>query len=435
MRRPGNGFGCAVVSESIRERLSRWHAVGVRAVRPDLLLPEFGSAEPDRWVFRRGAREIALRWPDRTAGGRLRVIALGKAGRTMANGFLASLRGASLRGANLPGAQSLVDAGLIITRDPWPGVAPWREIFGDHPYPGERSLQAAHELIALVGQPTAADRFLVLLSGGASSLCALPIEGMTLEEKRAATRELMLSGAPIEELNRLRARLSAIKGGKLARRMAPASVITLAVSDVAGDDPAVIGSGPSFDPPRAPCLVMASLDDALEAIEAAARAEGVEVCDLGRTLYGSVEGEAQRIARTMATARPPTRPRLWLAGGEPVVTVRGRGRGGRAQELALRLAAELARAFSQQTTTRGVIGRSVTGLAAGTDGADGPTSAAGGFFDSSSVARIAAAGIDLSGALANNDSYAVLGAVGDQFVTGPTGTNVADILLVLESPS
>jgi len=423
------------VSESIRGQLSRWHALGVRAVRPDLLLPEFGSAEPDRWVFRRGAREIALRWPDLAAGGRLRVIALGKAARTMANGFLASLRGASLRGGNLPAAQSLVDAGLIITRDAWPGVAPWREIFGDHPYPGERSLQAAHELIALVGQPTAADRFLVLLSGGASSLCALPIEGMTLEEKRAATRDLMLSGASIEELNRLRTQLSAIKGGKLARRMAPASVITLAVSDVAGDDPAVIGSGPTFDPPRAPCLVMASLDDALDAIAAAARAEGVEVCHLGRTLYGNVGDEARRIARTMATAPCPVRPRLWLAGGEPVVTVSGSGRGGRAQELALRLAEELARVFPQQKSTRGVIGRFVTGLAAGTDGADGPTPAAGGFFDSSSVARIAAAGIDLSGALANNDSHAVLDAVGDQFVTGPTGTNVADVLLVLESPS
>jgi len=429
MRRPGSDSGCAVVSESPRERLSRWHAEGVRAVRPDLLLPEFGSAEPDGWVFRRGTREIALHWPDRTAGGRLRVIALGKAARTMASGFLESLRG-----ADVPRAESLVDAGLIITRDPWPGVAPWREIFGDHPYPGERSLQAAQELLAFIGRPTAADRFLVLLSGGASSLCALPIEGMTLEEKRAATRELMLSGAPIEELNRLRARLSAIKGGKLARRMAPASVITLVVSDVAGDDPAVIGSGPTFDPPHAPCLVIASLDDALRAIEAAARTEGVEVCHLGRTLYGNVEHEAQRIALTIAAAERPVASRLWLAGGEPVVTVSGKGCGGRAQELALRLADELAQALPQQKTTRGVMGRSVTGLAAGTEPADGPTSAAGGFFDASSVARIAAAGIDLSGALADNDSHAVLGAVGDQFVTGPTGTNVADILLVLESP-
>ena len=428
-QRRGSGFGCGVVSESIREQLTRWHAAGVRAVRPDLLLAECGSLEPDRWVFRRGTRELGLCWPDRAAGGRLRVIALGKAGRTMANGFLESLRR-----AKLPGEVSRVDAGLIITRDAWPGDPPWREIFGDHPYPGERSLHAAHELLAFIGQPSAADRFLVLLSGGASALCALPIEGMTLEEKRAATRELMLSGAPIETLNRLRARLSAIKGGKLAQRMAPAQVITLAVSDVAGDDPAIIGSGPTYDPPQAPCLVIAGLDDALVAIETAARAEGVEVCNLGRTLYGQVEEEARRVARTIAAAPPASRPRLWLAGGEPVVTVRGTGRGGRAQELALRLAAEVAAVLTPEKTTSGVIGRPVAGLAAGTDGADGPTPAAGGFFDSSSTVRIAAAGIDLAGALARNDSHAVLGAVGDQFVTGPTGTNVADVLLVLESP-
>lgn len=410
----------ATETRSIRARLSRWHAEGVRAVRPDLLLPALATVEPDRWVFRRGAREIALTRPDRAAGGTLRVIALGKAARTMAAGFLASLR-ADERAA----PPMRVDGGLIITRDPWPGVAPWREIFGDHPYPGERSVRAAQELLDFIGCPSAADRFVVLLSGGASALCALPIEGVTLEEKRAATRQLMLSGAPIHELNRLRARLSAIKGGKLAKRMAPAGVITLAISDVAGDDPAVIGSGPTYDPPRAPCLVMASLDDALDAISVAAQAEGVEICTLGRTLYGNVEDEARRVMQRMAAAAPATRPRLWLGGGEPTVTVRGSGRGGRAQELALRLADALARSG---------MANEITGLIAGTDGADGPTPTAGGFFDSSSATRIATVGIDLAAALAVNDSHAVLAAVGDQFVTGPTGTNVADVLLMLELP-
>lgn len=406
--------------ESPRDRLRRWHALGVQAVRPDLLLPKFGALEADRWTFCRGSRAISLTLPDRSAGGKLRVIALGKAARTMACGFVASLHG-----AGGSASESLVDAGLSITRDAWPGHSPWREIFGDHPYPAERSEQAARAVLDFIGQPTAADRFVVLLSGGASALCAMPVEGVTLEQKRAATRERMLAGASIAELNRLRTSLSAIKGGKLARRMAPAAVMTLVISDVAGDDPAVIGSGPTYDPPRSPCLVMACLDDALAAIAAAAAAEGVEVRALGRTLHGEVADEARVLARRISDAPPASRPRLWLAGGEPVVTVRGTGQGGRAQEFALRLAVELARRDPS---------RQLTGLIAGTDGADGPTSAAGGFFDSSTCARVAGAGIDLQAALDNNDSYTVLGAVADRFVTGPTGTNVADVALVLETP-
>lgn len=430
--------------EAVRGQLAAWHAAGVRAVRADLLLPQCSELRADRWVFVRGGREIDLPLPDRAAGGRLRVIALGKAARSMAEGFFASVR----RVASLPGAAARVDAGLVITHEitpaaitaeaitpaaitpeaitpaARPGAPPWREIFGDHPYPGARSEQAARELLDFIGRPLAADRFLVLLSGGASALCALPVAGITLEAKRAATRELMLAGAPIDELNRLRTRLSAIKGGKLARRMAPARLITLAVSDVAGDDPAVIGSGPTFDPPAAPCLVIAKLDDALQAIAAAA-VDHAEVCMLGRTLYGTLVDEAQRIAQTLRAAPPPSRPRLWIAGGEPRVTVHGGGRGGRAQELALRLAAAVAREIPT---------RRVAGLVAGTDGADGPTHAAGAFFDGDSIARIAAADIDLEAALAASDSHAVLDAVGDLFVTGPTGTNVADLLLVLESP-
>lgn len=332
----------------------------------------------------------------------------------MADGFAASLVGSGIT----------IDDGIIITKERGATPSPWLEIEGDHPYAGERSESAAHTLLDFIGQPKAADRFVVLISGGASALCALPRAGVTLAEKTAVIRALIDGGASIVEINRRRCELSAIKGGGLARRLAPAATITLAISDVPGDDLALIGSGPSFDPPRAPGMVIATLDDALEAIETTARAEGIEVRSLGRTLYGDVQQEAARVATIIAAAERAVRPRLWIAGGEPVVTVRGHGRGGRAQELALRLAKDLA--------TRAPELR-FHALVAGTDGSDGPTDAAGGFVDAATLQRVSATGIDLDAALADNDAYAVLGAVGDRFITGPTGTNVADVVLVLES--
>jgi glycerate-2-kinase len=407
----------AVVADP-RRALERWFGAGLAAVDPERLLPRFAALESGGWVFRRGSRAISIDMPDRAAGGRLRIIAIGKAAASMARGFAASLRGTG----------QVIDAGLVITKDRTAssGDAPWQEILGDHPHPGERSVAAAQALLDFIGRPIAADRFVVLLSGGASALCALPIAGITLEEKRRLVHELMASGASIVEINRLRSNLSALKGGKLARRISPAKLVTLAISDVPGDDLALIGSGPSFDPPRAPGVVIATLDDALEAIAETASAEGVAVRRLGRVLYGWLDDEVVRLRQAIQSASPQAAPRLWVAGGEPRLMVRGSGRGGRAQEFALRLA----RSFSSGPE-RG-LPRTIHGLIAGTDGSDGPTDAAGGFFDNRSLARLAAAGVDLDGVLTDNDSYPVLAAVGDRFVTGPTGTNVADVALLLE---
>lgn len=399
-----------------RARLASWHAAGVEAVRPDLLLPRFASVEAGVWTFRRDSRVLALPLPGRPTGGRLRVVAIGKAARAMAVGFQESMGGHAVG----------FEDGLIVARDPVAGEPPWREICGDHPLPGVRSERAAQELLRFIDAPTAADAFVVLLSGGASALCALPRDGVTLAEKRDVTLKLMHSGASIAQINRMRIELSAIKGGKLLRWMRPARVVTLAVSDVRDDDPAVIGSGPTFDPPRSPCVVMASIGDAIAGVSAAAAASGVEVRSLGASLYGRVHDEAVRLVTTMLSVKAPLRPRLWVAGGEPVLSVRGSGRGGRAQELALCVAREIATRAAD---------RRIAGLSAGTDGTDGPTDAAGGFFDSSSMIRASLAGIDVDSALTNNDSYTVLHALGDHYCTGPTGTNVTDLVLALELPS
>jgi glycerate-2-kinase len=316
----------------------------------------------------------------------------------------------------------------------------------------------------------------VLLSGGASALCASPAPGLTLADKDSVLRALMRAGATIAELNTVRKHLSALKGGRLAAALMAApgatrdattalpTLLTLAVSDVQGDDPAIIGSGPTVPDPttfgdalevlrrhalieRLPpavrqhleagvagyisetpkpgrqgdstgaYAVIATLDDALEAIAQAAASVGApRVLSLGRVLYGAVDAHAAQLAAMLRQHRGEA-PLLLVAGGEPVVRVSGEGRGGRAQELALRLAVEL----------EGESG--ITVLVAGTDGRDGPTEAAGAFADGGTLARARKAGCDPRAALERNDSNRALGAAGDLFTTGPTGTNVADVVV------
>jgi hydroxypyruvate reductase len=425
------------VTDVLRAQLADFHAVGVRAVQGERVLAGHGAVVDGHWMFRRGGRALHLPLPDRARGGRLRVIGLGKAAFGMARGFRRSLQAARLD----------VDDGLLIVRDlpcdpgsTGPEGEPWRVLAGDHPLPGPRSEQAARALLEFIGQPSAADRFVVLLSGGASALCALPAPGVTLEEKRRITSELMHSGAPIAAINRVRRQLSALKGGKLAARLAPAQFVTLAISDVPDDEPAVIGSAPTWrdDLPatsQPPYVVIAGLDDALEAMAQAAAAAGFVVTRFGRCLYGSVTTEVPRIlAAIESLSAQGDRPQLLLAGGEPLVEVRGGGRGGRAQELALRLGVALSPGTGGAWAVHDVSARrqvGIVGLVAGTDGSDGPTAAAGGFFDAATPLRVAAAGLDLARVLADNDSHTALEAIGDLFVTGPTGTNVADVLMVV----
>lgn len=426
------------MSETVRAMLSHWHATGVQAVQGERLLPRFGRVINDRWRFEREQRVVEFTLPDRARGGRLRVIGLGKAALGMARGFRQSLWPSGVE----------IDDGFLIIRDAEPTTReePWRVMVGDHPIPGAASERAARALLEFIGQSRAGDVCVVLLSGGASALCALPAPGVTLEEKVRVTRDLMYRGVPIAELNRARARLSAIKGGKLAERIAPARLCTLAISDVPGDDPAVIGSAPTLrldvdahSQAQPPYVVIATLDDALAAIAEAAAADIAdastpriapwEVITLGRCLYGSIRDETARVMRHLDELfdlpRSEGAGRVLLAGGEPLVEVRGGGRGGRAQEFALRLGLALAERAARDRRYA-----TATGLVAGTDGSDGPTEAAGAFFDARLPQRVERAGLDPLAVLAASDSHAALRASGDLFVTGPTGTNVADVLMV-----
>lgn len=405
-----------------RTLLAELFGEAVAAVDPRRVLPRHSRLEGASWVFERAARRVVLTPPVRGRGERLRVLGIGKAADAMAAGLCAAL----------PRGFEVDEALIVCPTLPSPGVLPphWEVMEGDHPLPGERSLAAGRAVSAFADAARAGDRHLVLLTGGASALCVAPAPGITLADKVAATRALMHAGAPIAELNALRKRLSTLKGGQLAARIEArgATLATLAVSDVQGDDLTVIGSGPTVPDAaagasqRVEAAVVATLDDALAAVVAAGERRGLRVISLGRTLYGDVATHGERLAarlRGISAMDAGVAPTLVVAGGEPVLRVVGDGLGGRAQELALRVALGIA----------GLEG--VTLLAAGTDGIDGPTAAAGAFADGGTQARIAAAGLDAERALARNDSNRALAAAGDLFVTGPTGTNVADVVVAL----
>ena len=464
----------------VRQRLAALYDIAVAAVDPRRILPACSRLEQDRFVFERQGRAVSLDRPDRDAGGRWRILAIGKAAGSLAEGLMAVPGMDAGKGAGISaGAGTAVAEWLLVAQElPPPGAlsAAWRQLPGDHPWPGERSVAAGQAVLAFASAARPADRHLVLLSGGASALCAAPAPGLTLADKDSALRALMRAGATIAELNTVRKHLSALKGGRLAAALMAApgatrdattalpTLLTLAVSDVQGDDPAIIGSGPTVPDPttfgdalevlrrhalieRLPpavrrhleagvagdisetpkpgrqgdrtgaYAVIATLDDALEAIAQAAASVGApRVLSLGRVLYGAVDAHAAQLAALLRQHRGEA-PLLLVAGGEPVVRVSGEGRGGRAQELALRLAVEL----------EGESG--ITVLVAGTDGRDGPTEAAGAFADGGTLARARKAGCDPRAALERNDSNRALGAAGDLFTTGPTGTNVADVVV------
>lgn len=375
-----------------------------------------GSAAVARHVHR-----LSLPRADRRRAGRLRVIGIGKVALAMARGL----------------AQSCdIDEGLLIVKE-ISGDIPrgCRVLCGDHPVPGEQSLATGLALQAFLAERPSKeysdrDAYIVLLSGGASALVAAPATGVSLADKQRLTREWLASGMSIEEINRQRRKLSQLKGGGLARLLSPARFVTLAISDVPQDDPAVIGSAPTWiegeDPlarySREKYFIVGSLTEALRAAANSANNEPeVQVVELGRCLDGEVETVALSLSRRLqflhAQACREQRVLEVIAGGEPTVQLRGAGRGGRAQQLALRLAVAL----------QGLQG--ARWLIAGTDGNDGPTDAAGGFADGMTVGQLSALGIDAETCLAANDAYPALQALGDLFFTPPTETNVADVLL------
>jgi glycerate 2-kinase len=333
-----------------------------------------------------------------------------------------------------------------------------------HPVPNRAGIDATIRVLDLASGATADDLVLVLFSGGASANWIAPAAGISLDDKRALTRELLRSGATIGEINTVRKHLSRIKGGRLAVRAAPARIVTLAISDVPGDDPSVIGSGPTVSdistlaesleilarrkvaiPPaiaealhnpanespepghpafaNATFRIIARPADGLAAAAAAARAAGVTPEVLGT----DIEGEARDVAAAHADAArravKMNRPAILLSGGELTVTIRGAGRGGPNQEYALALAIAL----------DGAPG--VAAVAGDTDGTDGGAGSAddpaGAFIDETTLFRARSLGLDPARFLADNDSTGFFEPLGDLLVPGPTCTNVNDLRAVL----
>lgn len=343
-----------------------------------------------------------------------------------------------------------------------------------HPVPDEAGREGAEQIIRIAREAGKGDLVLFCVSGGGSALLPAPVEGVSLQDKQLVTRELLACGADIGEINTVRKHLSRVKGGQLAKAAHPARLISLILSDVIGDPLDVISSGPTAPDTatfsnalaviekygivtKIPKSVLGYLskgaaglhpetpkpgDPVLErvtnlivasnatAVEAAAReAESLGYAPL--VLTTRVDGEAREVARVLAataresleSGRPVQPPACIICGGETTVTLRGKGKGGRNQELAL--AAALA--------GRGVSGWSI--LAAGTDGTDGPTDAAGAFADGETCKKALQLDLNPERTLRENDAYTFFDRLGDLLKTGPTGTNVMDLYLILvDSP-
>lgn len=379
--------------------------------------------------------------------GRCVVVGAGKASASMAAAVEAAWPDADLTGA----VAVPYGYGVECTRI--------RVLEAGHPVPDTNSVAAASAILDSVRGLTPEDLVLALISGGGSAAMCLPTDGVTLKEKQITNRLLLASGLDIRTINAVRRRISAIKGGKLAAAAAPASVITLAVSDIPGDDVAAIASGPTLPAPDVtwdlrdvvqklgPALptrvaellvrpaepglaalsahvsLIATPAASLEAAADVARAHGVTPVIMG----DDIEGESRLIACGMAAKiTVATEPRVWISGGETTVTIGndGGGRGGRNTEFVLALASELN-------------GRSDTwALAADTDGEDGTNlGAAGAIAGPDSLRRSLALGLDPVEFLERHDSGSFFQALGDLVITGPTRTNVNDFRAILVLPS
>ena len=383
--------------------------------------------------------------------GRLIVVGAGKASAAMAQAVE----------RNWPGPLS----GLVVTRYGYAVPCERIEIVeASHPVPDAAGEAAAERMLKLVSGLRYDDLVLCLISGGGSSLLPLPAAGLTLQDKQALNRDLLKSGATISEMNCVRRHLSAIKGGRLAAACHPARVVTLLISDVPGDDPINIASGPTVADPttcadalaivrrygielkpslrevletgagesikpgdlrlaRSEVHMVATPQMALEAAASVAAAAGYAAHILGDAL----EGEARDVGtvlgglalQTANRGQPFTAPCVLLSGGETTVTVRGHGKGGRNVECLLSLA-----------LTLGGHPR-IQALAGDTDGVDGQEEIAGALLAPDSLARAWALGLRPQDALANNDGHGFFGALGDSVITGPTLTNVNDFRAIL----
>jgi hydroxypyruvate reductase len=419
---------------SARALLRRMFAAAIAAAQPAHCLPPHLPSPPK---------------------GRTLVVGAGKASAAMAQAFE----------AHWPGPLT----GLVVTR--YGHAVPTARIEiveAAHPVPDAAGLAATQRMLALVSQLRAEDLVVCLISGGGSALLTLPAARLTLDDKQRVNRALLASGATIRDMNCVRRHLSAVKGGRLAAACHPAEVVTLLMSDVPGDDPIDIASGPTVADPTtcedaldvirryaidAPAAVMQVLESgagesvkpgdprlarsqarliatpqaALEAAAAVARDEGYATAILG----DAIEGEARDVGKVVAGiaqqvavhGQPIAPPCVLLSGGETTVTVRGHGRGGRNVEFLLSLGIALD-------------GRTgIHALAGDTDGVDGEEEIAGAIVAPDTLTRARAMGIRPRDALANNDGHGFFTALGDAIVTGPTLTNVNDFRAVLVEPS
>jgi hydroxypyruvate reductase len=413
-----------------------------RALLEDLFRAAVAAADP--------GRAVAAHLPPKPRG-RTVVVGAGKASAQMAAAFE----------RHWPEPVS----GLVVTRYGYAVPTNRIEIVeASHPVPDEAGYLAARRIMSTVHGLGPDDLVVALISGGGSALLPSPGTGMSFEDEQEVTRILLASGLPISVMNQVRNELSAIKGGRLAALAAPARVATLIVSDVAGDDPALVASGPTVPiagsraevrhllalhgitlPPAAAALlasndnpaprpdeprfannsvnIVASSALSLDAAAALGRQRGLN----SHILSDAIEGEARDVAQVLAALskevdlrdRPFQRPALLLSGGETTVTVRGHGKGGRNSEFLLSFALAI----------EGVDG--ICALAADTDGIDGSEDNAGAVADGTTCARMRQAGIDPRAALAGNDAYTAFKANDALVTTGPTGTNVNDFRAIL----
>jgi len=416
---------------------SAWTDREARAALRHLFDVAVASADPTHM--------LAAHLPERPVG-RCVVVGAGKAAAAMAAAVDAAWPDVVLSGLVVVPYGYGAPAGRIMVRE------------AAHPVPDDASEAAARAILTMVGTLTRDDLVLVLISGGGSSVMALPADGITLADKQAVSRLLLASGLDIRTMNMVRRRLSAIKGGKLLAAAQPARVVTLGISDIPGDDVAAIASGPSVPDPTAdadlshvvglfgqqlparvaerllaPVATPSLIEDcdfrligtpaaALAAAATAARSLGLAPVLLGDDLEGESHTLGAEIARlALAGVAVPT---VFLSGGETTVTLAGSacGRGGRNTEFALALACAL----------DGDAG--TWALAADTDGEDGASHAAGALIAPDTIARAAAMALDARAFLAAHDSATLFDALGDLLLTGPTRTNVNDFRAVLVLP-
>jgi hydroxypyruvate reductase len=382
------------------------------------------------------------------ANGRVIVIAAGKAAPAMLRGAMAQL------GQN-------IEAICVTHKENQDRIENIPFFNSGHPIPDDVGLKATQMITEILARTTADDHVIALISGGASALLPAPAQGISLADKQALNAALLASGLDIVEMNMIRQQVSTLKGGGLLRQAAPAHVSAYILSDVVGDDLRAIASGPTVAPlgtktsarerlqqvgawdtlpasitvhmqgpdvnddlPKATNTLVGSNRQSVEAAAAHLRPD-FNVIAIDDPLVGDVDTAAHTIITALDNQLPVSAPTAIVWGGETTVQLQGDGRGGRNQEMALLVAQHL----NDCNPTQGI-----HFLSGGTDGRDGPTDAAGAIVDAGTWARITDAGLDPAALLANNDSYAALQASGDLLITGATGTNVADIQILMIQP-